>query len=352
MPAPDRSAPDRSAPSGVDSVTVAAADAGMRLDRWLRRLRPGLGQGPLEKLVRTGQVRIDGNRCKASQRLAVGDIVRIPPIPAPAGGDGRLAAPSVRPAAAVSAADVEAMRAAVLHRDRAVLVINKPPGLAVQGGTGTVRHVDAMLEALQFGFAERPRLVHRLDRDTSGLLVLARTAAAARVLGRSFQGRTTRKLYWAVTAGAPPLAEGRIDLAIGKDGAGPGGRFEKMRPGAADAKRAVTLYRVIEPAFRKAAWLGLLPLTGRTHQLRAHCVAMGAPILGDGKYAGRDAFLEGTVGVRRLHLHARALALPHPDGGVLTLQAPLPPHMAETFDFFGFDASMPAAGLDAFLSDE
>jgi len=320
----------------------------MRLDRWFRKQAPAIGHGRLEKLLRTGQIRVNGKRAKAGQRLEAGQTLRIPPLTG--SGEGTpVEARKPAPIPTVSRQDADALMASVLYRDDAVLVVNKPPGLAVQGGSGTVRHLDAMLDVLRFGAAERPRLVHRLDRDTSGLLVLARTAAAARDLGKSFQGRTARKLYWAVTVGAPSMAEGRIDLAIGKDG--PGGA-QRVRPDAVDAKRAVTLYRVIEPAFRKAAWLGLLPLTGRTHQLRAHCVAIGTPILGDGKYAGRDAFLEGAPGAKRLHLHARALHLPHPDGGRLDLVAPLPDHMLETFDFFGFDATLPEAAIDAFMRDE
>lgn len=328
--------------------SVGDADDGLRLDRWFKKQVPEIGHGRLEKLLRTGQIRVDGKRAKAGQRLEGGQTVRIPPL-APSGDGETTVSRRTAPTPKVSRQDADALVASVLYRDDAVLVVDKPPGLAVQGGSGTVRHLDAMLDVLRFGAAERPRLVHRLDRDTSGLLVLARTATAARDLGKSFQGRTARKLYWAVTVGAPALAEGRIDLAIGKDG--PGGA-QRVRPDVADAKRAVTLYRVIEPAFRKAAWLGLLPLTGRTHQLRAHCVAIGTPILGDGKYGGRDAFLEGAPVARRLHLHARALHLPHPDGGMLDLVAPLPAHMLETFDFFGFDATLPEAAIEAFMRED
>jgi 23S rRNA pseudouridine955/2504/2580 synthase len=237
------------------------------------------------------------------------------------------------------------IRSAVLHKDDDLIVIDKPAGLAVQGGTNTERHLDALLDALRFDGQERPRLVHRLDRDTSGVLVLARSAAAAAKLAQAFRGRETRKIYWAAVVGAPRPRQGRIDQPLAKL---PGPAGERVAPDEEDGKRAVTYYRTVSHAGDKIAWVALQPVTGRTHQLRAHAVALGTPILGDGKYGGGAAHPAGVPQARKLHLHARALRLPHPSGGKLTVSAPLPPHMRETWAFFGFDESEerdPFAGL-------
>ena len=323
--------------TGVLRRAVAADEAGIRLDRWFKRHFPALAHGRLEKLLRTGQVRVDGGRAKAGQRLAPGQEIRVPPLPtdAPPGISPRAPA---RPAPApVPRADTEALRDAVIYRDDDIIVIDKPAGLAVQGGSGIHRHLDAMLDALRLGARERPRLVHRLDKDTSGVLVLARNAVTAAALAAAFRRREVGKTYWAVVVGVPKPRRGEIDLALAKRGGGGGERVA-----AADgesARRAVTRYRVVEAAATKAAWLELSPETGRTHQLRAHCMALGTPILGDGKYGGRAAFLAGLAQARRLHLHARAIALPRQDGSVLTLTARLPAHMAASFEFFGFDPS-------------
>ena len=229
-----------------------------------------------------------------------------------------------------------------LHMDGAVIVLNKPPGLAVQGGSKTTRHIDAMLDGLRFGAAERPRLVHRLDKDTSGVLVLARGVAAARALTAAFRNKDTRKLYWALVAGRPKPPSGRFDQALAKRGAAGG---EKV-VGDDEGKRAVTLYRAVASA-GSISWLALSPLTGRTHQLRAHCRLHGVPVLGDGKYGGRSSFPEGLGIARGLHLHARSIELPHPDGGMLRARAPLPAHMVETFASLGFDPDREEAlGLD------
>lgn len=275
-------------------------------------------------MLRKGEVRVDGGRASAGQRLAPGQVVRVPPLP-----EG---APAPRDEARVSAHEAADLRARVLHRDDRLLVLDKPAGLAVQGGTKTTRHLDGMLDALRFDAAERPRLVHRLDRDTSGVLVLARTREAASYLTAAFRERTTRKLYWALVHGGPPAASGRLDSPLEKRG-GKGG--EKVAA-SAEGKRAVTLYRVVERAGRAFSWLALTPLTGRTHQLRAHCAEAGMPIVGDAKYGGREA--GGAEGLGRgMHLHARSLEMPHPDGGILRVTAPLPPHMMQSWRFLDFD---------------
>jgi 23S rRNA pseudouridine955/2504/2580 synthase len=322
----------------VDTVTIGPEDGEGRLDRWFRRHYPGLGHGRLEKLLRTGQVRVDGRRARAGDRVAPGQAIRIPPL-----GDSAMPRPAPGPRARPR--DEAALRARVIYRDDDAIVIDKPAGLAVQGGTNTERHVDLLLDGLRFGHAERPRLVHRLDRDTSGVLLLARHAAAAAFFTRAFRDRATRKIYWAIVVGAPEMQQGRIELALAKGGIG--GR-ERVHADAETGKNAVTYYRVVDRAGSRASWLALLPVTGRTHQLRAHCAAIGTPILGDGKYGGADAFLPGGATTQRLHLHARSLAIPGPSGAILRVVAPLPTHMRQMWEFFGFagDAPDPFAELE------
>jgi 23S rRNA pseudouridine955/2504/2580 synthase len=323
------------------TVTVTSDDGPLRLDRWFRRHYPALAHGRLEKLLRTGQIRVDGKRAKSGDRLTPGQAIRIPPLDA------------VQPPAAprrVPPADEAMVQAAVLHRDDAVIAINKPPGLAVQGGTRSERHLDGLLDALRFGHAERPRLVHRLDKDTSGILVIARNVAAAAFLTRAFREKTTRKIYWALAVGLPKPPQGRISLALAKR-PGPersGQRGERVRADPDEGKPAVTYYRVVDNVGERASWLALLPVTGRTHQLRAHCAAIGTPILGDAKYGAGAAQLSGVPHSDRLHLHARALSIPHPQGGTLRVTAPLPPHMRQSWEFFGFpgDVDDPFAGLE------
>lgn len=332
--------------SGIRQITVAPDDADQRLDRWLRRLHPHVGQGRIERLCRKGEIRVDGGRVRPATRLEAGQTVRLPPIP----DDDAPAAPA---APRISDSDAAMIRACVLWRDDDIIALAKPPGLAVQGGTGTHRHVDGLAEALRFGRDEKPRLVHRLDRDTSGVLLLARSARAAAGLARAFQARETRKIYWAAVAGAPSPREGTIRTGLVKaPGHGAGGEAEKMlvlpfdEVAATDgAKRATTDYAVIDAAGSRTAWVALSPITGRTHQLRAHMAAIGHPIVGDGKYGGSGqenlgdgwgAQLGGEVS-RKLHLHARSLALTHPaTGRRLTLTAPLPEHMARTWALFGW----------------
>jgi len=320
--------------SRVRTVRLGPEDADQRLDRWFKRHYPQIGFGLLARLLRTGQIRVDGARAKPSTRLKAGQELRLPPqiedAPEPV-ADG---------APRVSAADAEELRARVLYRDDGVLAIDKPAGLAVQGGSGQKRHLDAMLAALCFEKDEPPRLVHRLDKDTSGVLLLARDAATAKALTAAFKGKDVRKLYWAAVAGAPKPPRGRIDLPLAKLPAREG---ERMGVDRQSGQRAETLYRTLAARGRRAAWLALMPLTGRTHQLRAHLSAIGHPILGDGKYGGDKAH-PGDLGALpgRLLLHARELALAHPeDGTTLRITAPLPEHMRAAWQALGFD---PAAG--------
>ena len=313
----------------VATREIAPDDADQRLDRWFRRHYPALGHGRLEKLLRTGQIRVNGKRARAGTRLDSGDRVRVPPLPDP----GAERAP--RPAPPPDDADAEMVRAAVIHRDDDLIALAKPPGLPVQGGSRVGRHLDGMLAALRFEAAEAPRLVHRLDRDTSGILLLARHAAAARALTALFRTRRLQKLYWALVVGVPRPAQGRIDAPLAKRQAG-AGAGERVVATAEGGQRAVTDYALVEAAGRRLSWLALMPRTGRTHQLRAHTASVfGHPIVGDGKYGGEAAFPAGLE--PRLHLHARALALPRPGGKALVLTAPLPPHMAASWRFLGFD---------------
>lgn len=326
----------------VETVTVRPEDGAGRLDRWFRRHYPALSHGRLEKLLRTGQIRVDGKRARAGDPVAPGQAIRVPPLPdAPAPSSD--AGPRVRPQ------DLALLQDAVIYQDDWAIVINKPAGLAVQGGTNTERHVDALLDGLRFDSAERPRLVHRLDKDTSGVLLIARNAAAAAFFTRAFRDKTTRKIYWAVVVGLPELHQGRIDLGLAKrGGAGRGKGYERVHVDDAEGKPAITYYRVMDHAGSEASWLALLPVTGRTHQLRAHCAALGTPILGDGKYGGAAAHLAGGAAAHRLHLHARSLEIPHPKRGTLRVAAPLPPHMRQIWEFFGFerDARDPFAELE------
>ncbi|WP_426958221.1 RluA family pseudouridine synthase [Muricoccus radiodurans] len=307
--------------------TVSDDEADLRLDRWFRRHHPNLTQGALQKMLRTGQVRVDGKRAETGTRLMPGQQIRVPPLP-----EGPPPAPDARKA--VSDRDAAMLERLVIYRDDSVIALDKPHGLPVQGGPNIARHLDGMLDALRFGADDRPRLVHRLDRDTSGVLLLARTPGAAAKLAAAFRGRDARKTYWALVVGRPHPLEGRIDMPLAKTG---GPRGERITPAEdAEGTRAVTDFRVVDNARKHVSWLEMHPLTGRTHQLRVHAAsALKTPILGDGKYGGAAAHIEGMSGL--LHLHARAIEVPHPEGGTLSVSAALPPHMDESFAFLGFD---------------
>ena len=327
----------------VEVRAVTEDEADIRLDRWFRRHFPGVAQSAIQKACRVGQIRVDGKRVEASLRLVAGQSVRVPPMPA---GPLPPPKPSQLEALGVTPELRRELEAMVLYRDDHLIVLDKPFGLAVQGGPGIKKHLDGMLDGLREEGGPRPKLVHRLDRDTSGVLVLARTPGVAAKLSAAFRGRDMKKVYWAVVAGRPVPVEGRIDLPLLKYS---GARGERSVPAARDdedGQRAVTDYVTLDHAGQKLAWMELSPVTGRTHQLRVHCVALGAPIVGDRKYhepdqnGARTAVVEGLAD--KLHLHARALDLPHPAGGRLVVEANLPAHMRESFKTLGFEAA--AAG--------
>jgi 23S rRNA pseudouridine955/2504/2580 synthase len=302
----------------------------MRLDRWFKTHYASLPHSRLEKLLRTGQVRVDGARAKSSTRLAEGQTVRVPPLPD--------VAPPPAPKYKLSKADRDLLASMTLYEDDDLLILNKPSGIAVQGGTKTPHHIDRLLQALGDGPETRPRLVHRLDRDTSGVLVVAKRRAIAAKLGRAFQTRSVRKIYWALTHGVPKPPQAKIEAALVKAAGPEGDRVRKARPGEQErAQAAVTYYSVVDRAGPKVAFVSLKPVTGRQHQLRAHLAIIGHPILGDEKYPSGAELPEGID--KKLYLHARRISFPHPSGeGVVDVTAPLPPHMAKAFAAFGFEA--------------
>ncbi|TNC65170.1 RluA family pseudouridine synthase [Rubellimicrobium roseum] len=338
--------------SGVQLLPVVEGEGDQRLDRWLRKRFPHLTQGAIEKMCRKGELRVDGGRVTSATRVVEGQIVRIPPLP-----DVDQPAP---PPSRLAKGDEAMIQAAVMWKDEHIIALNKPPGLPSQGGSGQgERHVDGLSPALMFGYKDRPKLVHRLDKDTSGVLLLARTDRVARALSEALRHRNVRKIYWAAVAGVPTPRAGTIKFGLVKEG---GRGDEKMRaihpreveatPGA---KRAVTQFMTVENAGGRLSWVAMQPVTGRTHQLRAHMAELGHPILGDGKYGGSaqenlgDGWGAGMGGdlSRKLHLHARTLIIEHPiTKAMLTLTAPLPPHMKATWDYLGWDQR--EAPLDPF----
>ncbi len=319
--------------SGVVIETVSDKEAGARLDRWIKR-RVQISQGQVEKLLRTGQVRVDGARARANTRLETGQEVRLPPFSPEDYRGGGAAGRDDKPGA-ISPRDAAMIRDMVLYQDDDLIALNKPAGMAVQGGTRQGKHIDGLLGALADG-DERPKLVHRLDKDTSGVLVLARHPRAAAELGELFRSRDMDKVYWAVTVGVPNPRAGQLRSWMVK-GTGPGEDREKMQPGRQGqdgARHAITDYATVSTAGQKAAWVACKPLTGRTHQIRFHLMELGCAILGDGKYK-TEREVPGGVG-RGLHLHARAIIIPREHGRDIEIIAPLAPHMAETFNALGF----------------
>ena len=316
--------------STVQTIIVEEDDAAIRLDRWFKRNYPSVNHGLLQKWLRTGQVRIDGKRAKANARLETGQAIRIPP-----GADQQPDEQHIQSKTVESSdADIAALLDSILYKDNDLIAINKPAGLAVQGGSKTLHHIDGMLDHLQFDAKDRPRLVHRSDKDTSGVLLLARTRSASTYLTQLFGSRSVQKKYWALVAGVPQHQSGIIEAPLLK-GERRGG--EKVLVNFEDGKPAETHYRVIETADQKVAWLELEPKTGRTHQLRVHCDFMGIPILGDGKYGGSISYLKDVPHARNIHLHARSVELVLQNGTSTRVEAPLSSKMLQTWQHFGFN---------------
>lgn len=319
--------------SGVQHLTVSPDDDGQRLDRWLKKNAPDMPFGLMQKLIRKGQVRVDGKRVKPDTRLSGGQSVRLPPLQDKDKSDGYR----------LSDKDAALIKSWVVYDDGDVIALNKPAGIASQGGMNIERHVDGMTEALTGKDGVKPRLVHRLDRDTSGVLLLARSAEMARQMGKIFQGRHIKKIYWAVTSPAPEINEGEVNAPLKKGESG--ADKEKMIVDETEGQHALTLFEVVERAGKKAAFVAFWPRTGRTHQIRAHAWVMGCPILGDEKYARvlTNPEQEISFGVDvapRLHLHARSVSFRHPRTRKdITIEAPLSPELAKSWQTLGFDSA-------------
>lgn len=324
--------PALAAATKVQTVTVSPDENGMRVDRFFEARFPGLSFSHIQRIVRKGEVRVDGKRAETKSRLEAGQQIRIPPL--------QLAAPRLREDSPQVLKDREYLRSITLAEDDDVLVLNKPMGLAVQGGSGTTRHVDGLLEALRGPGvdAQRPRLVHRLDKDTAGCLLIAKTRFAAAALAKTFRTRSARKIYWALVAGVPKPRQGRISTYLAKQEMEEDSFMRVAQHGERDAVHAVTYYAVVETSAQKLAWVSLKPVTGRTHQLRAHMAHIGNPIVGDPKYFNIENWeLPGGI-QNKLHLLARRIVVPHPRGGTIDVSAPLPPHMQQSWNLLGLEA--------------
>jgi 23S rRNA pseudouridine955/2504/2580 synthase len=315
---------------GVQNVAVAADESGMRVDRFLEARFSGLSFSHIQRVIRKGEVRVNGKRTRPNHRLEAGQVVRIPPL--------RMAPAPRAPGDEAAGKTREFLKSITLYEDADVLVLNKPMGLAVQGGSGTTRHIDGMLEVMRDAHGQRPRLVHRLDKDTAGCLLVAKTRFAAAALAKSFRSRSARKIYWALAAGVPKPRQGRISTFLAKEQREEESMMRIARHGEEGASHAVTYYAVVDTAGPSLAWLSLKPVTGRTHQLRAHMAHIGHPIVGDAKYFSRENWqLPGGM-QNRLHLLARRIAIPHPRAGVIDITAPLPQHMQQSWNLLGLDA--------------
>jgi 23S rRNA pseudouridine955/2504/2580 synthase len=310
---------------------VTEEDDGIRLDRWFKRNQPETSFNMVSRWARTGQLRLDGKRVTPGERIAAGQEIRVPPAEAAPAARPRPAKPRRDP---LTPDEAEFVRSLVIYQDDNAFVLNKPPGLATQGGTKTSNHLDRLLDGLAEDGESRPKLVHRLDKDTSGALLVACSARAAGFFSKAFSGRTAKKIYWALIVGVPSADEGLIDAPLAKQ---PGTGGEKMHIDEENGQAAKTRWRVIDRAGNRAAWVELQPLTGRTHQLRAHMAAIGHPIVGDGKYGGPDSFLTGGIS-RKLHLHARRLTIDSP-GGKIDVRAELPDHFSQSLETLGFEVA-------------
>jgi 23S rRNA pseudouridine955/2504/2580 synthase len=325
--------PPKSAPkpgAGVQTVTVKGDEDGMRLDRFFEARYPGLSFSHIQRIIRKGEVRVNGKRAEPKDRIKSGQSVRVPPL--------KIEAPKPKDDAPQANKDRAFIKSITLFEDDDVMVLNKPIGLSVQGGSGTYKHIDGMLGALTSRDGQRPRLVHRLDKDTAGCLLVAKTRFAAAALAKNFRSRSARKIYWALVVGVPRPRQGRISTFLAKEERDEDSFMRIAGHGEEGASHAVTYYAVVETAAQQLAWLSLKPVTGRTHQLRAHTAHIKHPIIGDPKYFNKENW-QLPAGIQdKLHLLARRIAIPHPRGGTIDVTAPLPPHMQQTWNLLGFDA--------------
>lgn len=303
----------------VQTITVNPEDNDIRLDRWFKRNFPNFSHTSIEKALRKGQIRINGKKATSATHVLTGEEIRVPPMVEYVREE--------KPKPRIDEKYIKEIQQSVIFKDKDIIVINKPAGLATQGGVGINVSVDSLLDFLKFDYENRPKLVHRLDKDTSGVLVLARTAATASSLTKSFKLKEIEKIYWALVVGTPDIDEGKIDLPISKQEVGAG--KEKMTADE-DGGKAITYYKVLENMGSKLSLVELHPITGRTHQLRVHMAHIGNPILGDGKYGGKLAFIDGLN--KKMHLHARQIKLPsYKEPFIANIQH----NMAETFDKLG-----------------
>jgi 23S rRNA pseudouridine955/2504/2580 synthase len=316
--------------AGVQTVTVKADEDGMRLDRFFEARFPGLSFSHIQRIIRKGEVRVNGKRADPKDRIKSGQAIRIPPL--------QIDAPKLRDDAPQSAKDRAFIKSITLFEDDDVMVLNKPMGLSVQGGSGTYKHIDGMLGALSARDGQRPRLVHRLDKDTAGCLLIAKSRFAAAALGKTFRSRSARKIYWALVYSVPRPHQGRISTFLAKEEREDESVMRIADHGEEGASHAITYYAVVETAAQQMAWLSLKPVTGRTHQLRAHTAHIKHPIIGDPKYFNIENWPLPSGIQNKLHLLARRIAVPHPRGGTIDVTAPLPPHMQQTWNLLGFDA--------------
>jgi len=331
-PAAPAKAAEALLPTKVQTVTVTPDENNMRVDRFLEGRFPGLSFSHIQRVVRKGELRVDGKRVDSKDRLETGQSVRIPPL--------KLEVPKT--SGTLSEAEqktLAALKAMTLYEDDDVLVLNKPAGLAVQGGSGTTRHIDQMLEVMRDAKGQKPRLVHRIDKETAGCLLVAKTRFAATHLTGAFRHRSARKIYWALVAGVPKPKQGRISTFLAKEESEDDSIMRIAAHGDEGASHAVTYYAMVETAGNKLTWVSLKPVTGRTHQLRAHMAHIGHAIIGDPKYFNKENWeLPGGL-QNRLHLLARRIVIPHPRGGVIDASAPLPPHMQQSWNLLGLDAA-------------
>lgn len=302
----------------VKLVKVKEQDDGMRLNRWFLKYYPDLPLSRLQKLLRTKQIKVDGKKVEASLKLQAGWEIRIPPLEDK---------PQEKNKDFVSDKNAELIQSMVIYKDNNIIVLNKPSGLAVQGGTNTFHHIDAWLPALKYEKEEAPKLVHRIDKDTSGLLVLARDRKNAEILTKAFREHNLQKTYLALVRGCPKKMSGEIKAPLEKIG-------EKSVV-ASEGKKALTDYKVLDNVGDKFALIEAKPLTGRTHQIRAHLEYIGTPIVGDDKYFGEVKEKVSDI-TDKLYLHSYKIDLSSIYKG-MKIKAELPKHFTEALETLGLE---------------